>query len=212
MTQAVTPDTIRTALAYLPANVPRDEWVRIGMAIKSELPDEIGLALFEQWSSTAEGYDAKAVRSTWKSIKPGGGVTIATLLQAAQQNGFELQAHTPAEPAPPTTPLQSPQQAAQQRAAAQQREREQTAARHQATSAQALERWEQASHNPPEGLPNYLTRKGVQGYGLRYERSGAVLMPVRDAAGTLWNLQTIAATKPKQGSDKLFLSGGRKAG
>ena len=79
-----TPELIRAAQ-------PRDEWVRIAMAIKSELPDESGFDLFDHWSqSDADGYDAKAVRATWRSVHASGGVNIGTLLRQAQQNGFRL--------------------------------------------------------------------------------------------------------------------------
>ena len=53
-----TPDTIRAALSHIPANLPRDEWGRLGMAINSEFPDETGLDLFTEWSGTAPGFDA----------------------------------------------------------------------------------------------------------------------------------------------------------
>ena len=43
----ITPALIREALATLPANLPRDEWARIGMAIKSEYLDDTGFNLFD---------------------------------------------------------------------------------------------------------------------------------------------------------------------
>ena len=44
--QEITPALLSDALAYIPANMPRPEWVRMGMAIKSEYPDDTGLQLF----------------------------------------------------------------------------------------------------------------------------------------------------------------------
>lgn len=217
MNHTITPELIRAALTHLPANLPRDDWARIGMAIKSEYPEDTGFTLFDQWSSTADGYSAASAKSTWKSIKPGGGVTIATLLHEAQQNGFVMGDSLSPLPAP--NPAQLKQQA-QQRAAAAQRDRDATAVQHTATAAQAVERWGTASDSPPQGTQGaaqaiaapYLARKGVQGYGVRYEASGAVLVPLRDAVGTLWNVQTILPTKPVQGTDKLFMKNGRKSG
>ena len=95
----ITPELVREALAALPANLPRDEWARIALAIKSEYPGDTGFDLFDAWSATAEGYDPKAVRSTWQSIKAGGGVGIGTLLHLAQQNGFALPANDAQPPA-----------------------------------------------------------------------------------------------------------------
>ncbi len=210
MNYTITPDLIRTALIHLSANLPRDDWARIGMAIKSEYPDDTGFALFDQWSSTADRYSAASAKATWKSIKPGGGVTIATLLHEAQQNGFVMGDTLSSSMQP--SPKQLKQQA-QQRAATAQRDRETTAAQHAATAVQAAERWDKASDNPQQGnTAPYLTRKAVQGYGVRYEASGALLVPLRDAAGSLWNLQTILPAQPAQGSDKLFMKGGRKSG
>jgi putative DNA primase/helicase len=89
MKTTVTPELIRAALLHISANVPRDEWARIGMAIKSEYPDETGRDLFTSWSATADSFDTKAALSTWKSIKASGGVSIATLLHQAQENGTQ---------------------------------------------------------------------------------------------------------------------------
>lgn len=70
----ITPELLRNALSFVPSNLPRDEWARVGMAIKSEYPDETGLQLFSEWSAASGGtFDAAAVRSTWRSIKAGGG-------------------------------------------------------------------------------------------------------------------------------------------
>ena len=41
-----TPELIRAALTHIPANVDRDAWARVGMAIKSEFPDDVGRDLF----------------------------------------------------------------------------------------------------------------------------------------------------------------------
>ena len=91
MTRNVTHDEIRQALFYIPAALPRDEWARVAMAIKSEYPDETGFDLFDAWSQTAgDQYNAKGTRDTWKSIRAGGGVSIGTLLHLAKTHGFEL--------------------------------------------------------------------------------------------------------------------------
>ena len=61
-------ETIRAALACIPPDIPRDEWARVGMALKSEL-GKAGLELFEAWSRPAESFDEKSLRATWQSIK-----------------------------------------------------------------------------------------------------------------------------------------------
>ena len=206
MTTPITPDLIRAALAHIPASLPRDEWARVGMAIKSEYPDDAGLDLFEAWSATAEGYDAGATRSTWRSIKEGGGVGVGTLLHLAKQGGFVLSKPEQAPAAP------SPAMLAQQereRAERQQADKERQDAAHALAASGAAALWESASD---AGASPYLARKGVQPYGVRFTPDGFVLVPVRDAAGALWNVQSIAPVPPAAGTDKLFLKGGRKSG
>lgn len=64
MQNIITPELTRAALQHIPANLPRDEWARIGMAIKNEFSDGTGLDLFSEWSASADGYDLKATLST----------------------------------------------------------------------------------------------------------------------------------------------------
>ena len=90
----LTLDTIHAALFSIDATVSREKWVRIGMALKSEL-GEPGFGLFDEWSRTGEGYDARDCRDTWRSIRPSGGVNIGTLIYEAQQNGFHLNDNRP---------------------------------------------------------------------------------------------------------------------
>jgi len=206
MTTPITPELLRAALAHIPASLPRDEWARIGMAIKSEFPDDTGRDLFEAWSATAGSHDAAATRSTWRSIKAGGGVGIGTLLRIAKEHGFELPKGSEA-PATPSAAAQARQQAER----AQQRQAEETArqAAHAAAAADALAAWNAASDT---GASPYLARKGVQPYGVRFTPDGWLLVPVRDGHGTLWNLQRIAPERARYGTDKLFMKGGRKSG
>ncbi|OGB27096.1 MAG: hypothetical protein A3I66_19070 [Burkholderiales bacterium RIFCSPLOWO2_02_FULL_57_36] len=207
MTTHITPELIRAALQHIPANLPRDEWARIGMAIKSEFPDDTGRDLFTDWSASADGFDTKAVKSTWQSIKAGGGVGIGTLLHLAKENGFTL---PKADQAPSKPDPAIAARLARDRAASQQAEqaRQQAAYAHAATD--AATRWAQASDT---GNSPYLTRKGVQPFGVRFAADGWLLVPVRDASGALLNLQRIAPDKPTGGGpDKLFLKGGPKRG
>lgn len=203
----ITPDLVRNALSFIPANLPRDEWARIGMAIKSEYPDETGLQLFSDWSAgSGGGFDAGAVGSTWRSIKTGGGVGVSTLIYQAQQNGFKL---------PPKGQDAKPVSQAEQRRRDAERKRQQeseaaqTAAAHAAAAVEAHALWDSASD---QGQSPYLVRKGVPGVGVRYTPDGWLLVPVRDAAGKLWNVQRIAPAKPQTGTDKFFTKNARKSG
>ncbi len=200
MNQHHTPDAIRVALSHIPANLPRDEWARIGMAIKSEFPDEIGFDLFFYWSQPADNFNAKACRDAWKSFKAGGAVTIGTLIHLAKSHGYQLtkDGQQAAQPTPEAL-------AERQRQQDQAREREQTETRqrHEAAASEAARQWASASD---AGQSPYLERKGVKAHGLRFA-DAVLLVPLCDEMGKLWNLQSIHPN-----GEKRFLSGGRKSG
>ncbi|MEG2280220.1 MAG: DUF927 domain-containing protein [Comamonas sp.] len=190
------------ALGFIPASLPRDEWARVGMAIKSEFPDDTGWHLFKDWSARDDaGFDENAVLSTWRSIKAGGGVGVSTLLYLAKQHGFKL----PRRQRGPH--VQRPSAAEKAKAAASHDAQQQ--ADHAAAAQQATAIWDAASTS---GSNAYLQRKGVPGFGVRYAQDGCLLVPLRDAQGVLWNVQRIAPQRPVRGPDKLFLKGGRKSG
>ncbi len=192
---------IRAALGFIPANLPRDEWVRILMALHSELgPDGVDLA--REWSAGSETFKERAFRATWRSLKAGGGVTIGTLMHLAKENGFKPGADTPARPAtdPAATAARAQRDQADQSAAKR---------RQEAAAGKAAAMWEAAAQ---EGASAYLVRKGVQAHGVRFEGDGTVLVPLRDVAGALWNVQRIAPAPLPDGTDKRYLAGGRKSG
>ena len=204
----ITSDLILAALAHIPANLARDEWAKVLAALKSEFDNETGLAMADRWSQTApENYNAKNTRDTWKSLKSSGGVTIATLLFMAKQNGFVMPKNdqAPSQPDPATVARLASERAANQKA---EQARQQAAHAHASNEAALL--WQAASET---GTSRYLTHKGVQAHGVRFAPDGCLLVPLIDAVGTLQNLQRIMPAKPEGGgTDKLFLKGGRKSG
>jgi putative DNA primase/helicase len=189
-------ENIRAALAYIPAD-DRELWLRVGMALHSELSGEDGLALFDEWSQRGETYDARAVRDTWRSFKPGR-VTIGTLWHEAKARGFK-----PDRPPPPETPEQR-EQRERDRARRRAAEGAHYRARADGAARDAIAHWRDSLDT---GSSGYLHRKGVQAYGVRFKGDGALLVPMRNAAGELVNVQRIAGDGTKR-----FLPGGRKAG
>lgn len=207
----ITPELIRSALAHVPALTARDEWAKMAMAIKSELPDESGFDLFDAWSQTAgDAYNAKATRDTWKSVRASGGVTVGTLLHLAKQNGWEApKGQQPTSQPDPDAAARLARERAE-RALAEQA-RIEVAQAHAAKAAADL--WASASDT---GNSPYLERKGVAGVGVRYLPDGTLLVPMRDADGALWNVQCIYPQKAPDGTDKRYgpprVKGGRKQG
>lgn len=79
-----------------------------------------------------------------------------------------------------------------------------TKARHAEAARKAAELWKAAT---PAGADHpYLARKGVKAHGIRVH-DGALVVPMRDAAGEAHSLQFIAPD-----GDKRFLPGGKVAG
>jgi putative DNA primase/helicase len=75
--------------------------------------------------------------------------------------------------------------------------------RQRATAATAVSLWDSS---PVPGAHPWLAAQGIAAHGLR-QRGGRLLVPMRDAAGELWNLQFIGA-----GGGVKLLHGGRLFG
>ena len=75
------------ALHAIPPDLPRDEWVRAGMAAQAAGLD---FDAFNDWSAQAGNYDERAARDTWRSFKPGKGVGAGTLYRVAAEHGWRM--------------------------------------------------------------------------------------------------------------------------
>ena len=75
----------RDALFSIPADLPRPDWVRAGMAAHAA-----GLRLddFNDWSASAPSYNPQACRATWRSFKANKGVGAGTLFAMASEHGW----------------------------------------------------------------------------------------------------------------------------
>jgi len=197
MSPGLSEAAIRDALTYIPAD-DRDLWVRIGMALKSECGDD-GFSMFEEWSGTAENFDPKAAKASWKSFKTTGGVRLGTLVAEAKKRGFDPKKHAPA------APLSAKEKARLNRERIErERAEEAEAERKRVEAAEDARRlW---SSGTESGVSEYLVRKSVQAHGVRFA-GGDLLIPMIDADGEVWNLQRILADGAKR-----FLAGGRVSG
>jgi len=130
--------------------------------------------------------------------------------EAEEQRQAEM-ARREAELAAREAAIQKAEQEAREKAAAEQAERERIArekaeAERQARAAEAASRALHLWDNLPDGgRSDYLNKKKVKGFGLRYSR-GSIVVPVRNAAG-LVGLQFIDGN-----GDKKFLTGTPKQG
>lgn len=191
--------------------------MRVGMAVKAEL-GAAGFDLWDQWSQQGQTYSSTAARDAWRSIKAGGKVTVGTLFGIAKDHGFKFPeladgVQTPAPPDPAA-------EAARLRLAEEKRQQQEAEAaeyrrRADLAAGEAAALWTSAK---PSGQSAYLSRKGVQPHGVRFLADGTLLVPMRNAAGELHNVQCIAPHKPTPEGEarglreKRFLAGGRKSG
>lgn len=208
----LTEEEVIEALTYLDAGCAREDWVRIGMAIKAEF-GQGGFAIFDDWSKQAGAkYSTTDTRDTWKSIKPTGGITIATLIHEAQQFGFSLNEAL-------RQPISQEEIAArrmkrQAEEEAHRLEREQRMAQ---AAQRANELWTNADDLEGDGF-HYLKRKQVQAFGVKFGRSWrngamAMLVPMRNIDGQLVSLQAYFENELAEiGRDRDYLPGGQRRG
>ncbi|OOO03602.1 MAG: DNA primase TraC [Chromatiales bacterium USCg_Taylor] len=144
-------ERIREALQFIPAS-DRDTWVKMGMAVKSELGDA-GFDVWEAWSLEADSFNAKDARDVWKSIRGNGKVTAGTLFHEAKANGWRDDG---------THQKPTPEELAERRRMAAERAAKEEAeiARERAEAASKAAALDRAAVEARPDLP-YLTRKRV---------------------------------------------------
>lgn len=103
-------DRTRAALAYIPPDLPRDDWVKVGMALH-----DAGLSEddFIEWSRPAPSFDLQDCQTTYRSFKQGKGVGTGTLYHMAANYGWRAETLTlrhfaPNQPTKAPTPTTDP--------------------------------------------------------------------------------------------------------
>ncbi len=157
---------LRKAVAFIPAH-NRETWIKIGMAIKSEL-GEGGFELWDSWSKTADNYVERNARTTWRSLSNEGGVRIGTLFREAQRHGFCFHGEG-------RRPRQTAEESVEIDRSAREAELEREAKQTKA-AAEAGTIWQAAKIAP--GDHPYLMLKGVASQGLRIHHDGHLVIPL----------------------------------
>ncbi|MDR9499735.1 MAG: PriCT-2 domain-containing protein [Hydrogenovibrio sp.] len=202
-------NTLEQMLSFARSDTDRTEWVTVLMAIKSEF-GEAGKQAAREWSATAPNFKAADFNSTWKSIRTGGGITIATLVKLAIDNGFAFQPISASEQA---RLKRMQRQRRREQAKANEAEAQTRAIQYQKAAQQAQRLWGKAA--PAPAFHPYLQRKQVQPWGTRGistpGHADALVIPVVGTkppfTGQVQSLQFI-----QPDGQKRFLSGGKKAG
>ena len=89
------PDEIRNRLMTIPGSEDYDRWVTIGMALYHQFGGEDeGLAMWHEWSETADNYEPDALEKHWGSFEIGGKkrapVTARTIIALAKEAATTL--------------------------------------------------------------------------------------------------------------------------
>lgn len=72
-----------------PDDMTYDQWVRVGMAIRSQYPDDEGFELWDTWSSTGTRYKKGECNIRWEGFSDFGTVRMGTLFYMATEAGWE---------------------------------------------------------------------------------------------------------------------------
>ena len=143
------------ALTYIDAH-NRDTWLKVGNALKTEFGSS-GFDIWDDWSKTADNYDAKAVKSVWRSLSVGK-VNIGTVIFLAKQNGFDISKHE-------VKPIDPQEQAARQAKREQQAREAEAHEKAEVEALTAIAKQIQQVANTPFVTP-YTQDKGMSTTGL----------------------------------------------
>lgn len=189
-------DRARDALSAIPPNLPRDQWHKVGRAAIAA-----GLSIDDiiQWSEPAENFKGrKDCEAAFRTVKPNGKTTAATLFFHAKKYGYE--AKSAAHSSRPGLPIAKPSPSAAK-------------PHKQAASGNAVAVWERciaATNAEPYIFRKRGTPDGVKVYPATAEPlvirgqnvAGYLVVPCWDGA----RLQTLQFIPPESG-DKLNLPG-----
>jgi len=231
-------------LRFIPAD-SREVWIQVGMGVKAEF-GESAFDAWDDWSQSGTGYSPRDAKTVWRSFRKAG-TGMGTVIKLAKDAGWlpEKRELSREDKRRLDEQLENRRKAREAEIAA---DNARSARMNEAVAEACARIWEE--HCQVEGMSEYLQRKQVAGYGVRYFerlvvleiddqaercqvwvgtdaqrwlgmvpkprpahlsmlvfRKGYMAVPLRDAAGRLWSLQSING----QGT-KLFPRHGRKQG
>lgn len=95
---------IESALAFINPSCGYEDWIKVGMAIHSEL-GESGFGVWDYWSGRAENYPGdRELMTHWRSFNAGS-ITIGTLFKMATDAGWRPPRPMQAPPMPVKAPV-----------------------------------------------------------------------------------------------------------
>ncbi len=82
-------DDIASMLDFLDPSMGYQEWINIGMAVHE---GGFSFEIWDSWSKRSPKYDGSTAMH-WRSFKPGGGITMGTLVDAAKIRGWKPESY-----------------------------------------------------------------------------------------------------------------------
>jgi len=81
---------IEGMLSHIPIDeLDYDGWLKVGMAIKSQYPDEDGLKIWDNWSQSGTRYKESECQVRWNGFSLEGSVRAGTLFYYAKEGGWK---------------------------------------------------------------------------------------------------------------------------
>lgn len=172
------------ALSHIPADLPRDEWIKVTAAWKAAGGD---FNTWDTWSSSGSTYTPKGAKPVWNSLSVDGGIGPGTLFFLAKQYGYNSQVLTE-KIFIPSIAINSNETSKQD-----------GNIRARKTAESLLDNCKYANAAHP-----YLKSKCIEPRLMPWlDRKNRLVLPVMDIAGDLHSLQFITESGQKQ-----FLAGG----
>lgn len=164
-------DDVAAALAVFDPSCEREEWIKIGTALKAEYGDA-AFPVWDDWSAQGGNYQAHAARDAWKSLRAGR-VSFGWFVKVAKARGYQPQRRE-------LTPDEKRRLRAEREARRKELERQvladeaKAAAWHERVAEVCRELFQ--DHMADSGKSDYLQRKKVGAYGLRFVSHGVVVL------------------------------------
>jgi putative DNA primase/helicase len=187
-------EIVDLCLQWIDPNLPREEWVRVGFSIHSELGSNEGFIVFDQWSQKASNYDSKSAKSTWKSISKSStssGFTLGTLIYYAKSYGLRIEDLKKISRGVQEEPVHI-RQYQMQKEAEQKAQKRQAEINAKKASELALYRWNNASPIDAKTSHPYLTKKKITNSFVARIYKGWLQIPAFNKNGVLTTLQSIS--------------------
>ena len=175
------------ALYAIPAELPRDDWVKVGMAYQAAGGD---FDTFNAWSSAASNHNLKDAQAVWRSFDASGGIGAGSLFHIAKRYGYKATNKRSFEPAEIHSRqlLRRQQQQLEQEA----KQRGNELARQQAETMLA-----NCSYAPENHL--YLINKRIKPRLMPWmDEQGWLVIPLTDLEHTIHSLQAISPDGSKR--------------